>query len=139
MVHHSGRLHPPAVLIFSREFVSNLTAKEGWGKGAGRGRGPINFLSFAFLLLNNVLIVLSLSPSLILSLLQCITARGPHSVTDEFVRGTRQLLLPRTRLGELNVTLAPAPSDTSHRPDDTSSWQGTLRSLPKQVLRHPSL
>lgn len=60
MVHHSGRLHPPAVLIFSREFVSNLTAKEDWGKGAGGGRGLINFLSFAFLLLNNVLIALSL-------------------------------------------------------------------------------
>lgn len=64
MVHHSGRLHPPAVLIFSREFVSNLTAKEGWGKGwrgEGGGRVLINFLSFAFLLLNNVLIALSLS------------------------------------------------------------------------------
>lgn len=63
MVHHSGRLHPPAVLIFSREFVSNLTAKEGWGRGVGGvcGRGLINFLSFAFLLLNNVLIALSIA------------------------------------------------------------------------------
>lgn len=64
MVHHSGRLHPPAVLIFSREFVSNLTAKEGWGRGCvcvWGGGGLINFLSFAFLLLNNVLIALSLS------------------------------------------------------------------------------
>lgn len=91
--------------------------QQSYSKGGlgGGGRGLINFLSFAFPLLNNVLIALSLSPSLILSLLQRLAADGPQSVTDEFVRGTRQLELPRTGLGQLNVTplLAPASSPKS--------------------------
>lgn len=60
MVHHCGRFQPEAVLIFPREFVSNLTVKEEWGLGGG-GRGGstfINFSSFAFSPLNNVLIIL---------------------------------------------------------------------------------
>lgn len=60
MVHRCGRFQPEAVLIFPREFVSNRTVKEEWGLGVG-GRGGstfINFSSFAFSPLNNVLIIL---------------------------------------------------------------------------------
>lgn len=62
MVHRCGRFQPEAVLIFSREFVSNRVLKKEWGLRDGRGgQGQrdafVNF-SFAFSLLNNVLIAL---------------------------------------------------------------------------------
>lgn len=80
--------------------------------------------------------MLFLSPSLILSLLQCLAAHGPHLVTDEFVRGTRQLLLPRTGLGELNVTLAPAPATQVTGLGTPAPGTGTPRSqsVPSQPV-----